>query len=236
MSILSNFVDDILSLIYPPRCLMCQEPIHNTDSLLCTKCLSTMTYTRFWEYSDNAMALHARELQSYIHHASAMLFYDMHNRKMIHRLKYSGEWNTAKYLGEMFGSYLSQSELYTSVDLIIPVPLHPLRRIGRGYNQAEHIALGIASKLGCDVNFNTLYRCRYTSAQARKSRVDRWDSQSSLFRVRHPEQIEGKHILIVDDVYTTGATIFRCAEALHFATHDCQISIVTLATSHEYCM
>ncbi len=234
MSTLSRLFEDLLALIYPPHCIVCREPIHVSGSLICTKCFGSISYTRFCEYSDNAMAQHARDLQPYIRQASAMLFYDSYSRDMIHRLKYRGEWHTAEYLGEIFGDYLSRSELYSSVDVIVPVPLHPLRRIGRGYNQSEYIASGIASKLGCATSFGNLYRTRYTSAQAHKAKVDRWESVSGLFDVRHPERLANKHILLVDDVYTTGATIYRCIEALHQALPDVQISIVTLAVSREY--
>lgn len=180
------------------------------------------------------MAQHARDLQPYIRHACAMLFYDTHSRDMIHRMKYRGEWRTAEYMGEIFGGYLSRSELYDSVDVVVPVPLHPLRRIGRGYNQSEYIASGVASKLGCAKSFGNLYRTRYTSAQARKDKVDRWEMERGLFRLRDPKCLGGKHIALVDDVYTTGATIFRCAEALHHAVPDAQISIIAVAASREY--
>ncbi len=234
MSILSKLISDLSAVIFPPKCIICQEPIHISESLICTKCFGSISYTRFWEYSDNAMAQHARDLQPFIHHASAMLFYDSYSRDMIHRLKYRGEWHTAKYLGKIFGGYLMCSELYEDVDMVVPVPLHPLRRIVRGYNQAEYIASGIAAQMGCAKSFGNLYRTRYTSAQARKDKVDRWKVERGLFEVRNPKILNGKHILLVDDVYTTGATIFRCAEALHLAAPEARISIIAVAASREY--
>ncbi len=152
---------------------------------------------------------------------------------MIHRLKYRAEWRTAKYMGEIFGAYLSQTEIYSSVDVIIPVPLHPIRRMMRGYNQSEYIAQGIASKLGARVDTHTLYRRRHTVAQVRKSRSERWVGGDNLFGLRDVEHLRGKHILLVDDVYTTGATMYRIVNTLHKSMPECQISIATLATPRK---
>lgn len=176
------------------------------------------------------MARQVRDMQPSIENASAMLFYDSYCRTMVHRLKYRGEWHVAKYLGELYGAYLASSTLYATIDVVVPIPLHPMRRIQRGYNQAEYIAIGIASKLGVKVDTRTLYRRRYTSAQALKSRVDRWEDGDGLFGIRDRDALRDKHILLVDDVYTTGATIFRAVETLQHNIPECRISIATLAT------
>ncbi len=225
---------DILAVIYPPKCLVCRDPIHISGSLICTKCFSRISFTKFWSRRDNLMAQHACDLQPIIENASAMLFYDSYSRDMIHRLKYRGEWRTAEYLGEIFGAYLAREELYAHVDVVVPVPIHPLRRFLRGYNQSEYIARGIASKMGIEVNSHSLYRCRYTSAQARKSKIERWGDDSDIFRVRSLDRLRGRHILLVDDVYTSGATIHRCVEVLSRALPECRISVATVAASHEY--
>lgn len=234
MSILSNILDDILAVIYPPRCLVCGEPLHLSGSQICTKCFGAMSLTRFWEQPDNTMAQSARDMQPIIENASALLYFDSYSRPMIHRLKYSGEWRTAEYLGELLGAYLSVSGLYPDVDVVVPVPLHPLRRLGRTYNQSEYIATGVASRLGAKTNFRSLYRTRYTSAQALKSRMDRWGNDDDLFALRSVDSLRGKHILLVDDVYTSGATIFRCVEIIHRHLPECQISIATLAASTQF--
>ncbi len=162
-----------------------------------------------------------------------MLHFNKTSRPLIHRLKYHGEWQTAEYLGQLLGSYLSTCELYASVDVVIPVPIHPLRRLGRTYNQSEYIARGVASALGVTTNFHSLYRRHYTSAQALKPRQERWDNFDNIFAVRKPNALQNKHILIVDDVYTSGATIFSCIDALHSALPLSKISIATLATGKQ---
>ncbi len=233
MSILSNILRDLLSVIYPPKCLMCGEELHLADSEICTDCFSRVSYTRFWEYSDNPMSGRVRDLQPMVREACAMFFYDNHCRDMIHRLKYRAEWRTARYMGEIFGSYLSRSDIYSNVDIVIPAPLHAIRRMARGYNQSEYIARGIASKLGAKVDTHTLYRSRHTIAQVKKTKVERWTGGENLFEVRDIERLRGKHILLVDDVYTTGATIFRCIEAIHRSLPECEISVATLATPRK---
>ncbi len=234
MSILSKIWSDILAVVYPPKCLVCGQILHVAGTHICTKCFGSISYTRYWEHADNIMAEHARDMQPMIENACAMLYYDSYSRPMIHRLKYYKEWHTAKYLGELLGAYLSVSGDYNTVEVVVPVPIHPIKRIDRNYNQAEYIAQGVASKLGVETNFSSLYRSRYTSAQARKSRVERWSDNDDIFGLRNIEKLRGKHILLVDDVYTSGATIFRCVETLHRAIPQSQISVATLAIPPKF--
>lgn len=179
------------------------------------------------------MAEHARDMQPMIVECSAMLFYDSYCRDMIHRLKYHRQWGEARYLGELMGAYLSRSELYSTIDVVIAVPLHPIRTFERTYNQAEYIALGVAEKMSLPVNFHALYRRRHTTPQAKKSNMERWSDGEGLFNVRREDSLRGKHILLIDDVYTTGATIFRCVEALVREVPGCRISVATVATSRR---
>ena len=114
------------------------------------------------------------------------------------------------------------------------MPLHLLRRLKRGYNQSEYLAEGIGRILERPVDPKAVVRHRYNDSQTRQSKHDRWDNVKGIFRVRHPERLAGKHLLLVDDVFTTGATICACAEAILAAAPDCRISVATLAVSkHE---
>ena len=109
------------------------------------------------------------------------------------------------------GYALADGGLYKDIDLIIPVPLHPFRRWHRGYNQAEYLAEGIAQALKCPVSRNNLIRKRYNRSQAHTSQRDqRWDNVQNIFAVRHPDRFADKHLLLVDDVLTTGATLVSC--------------------------
>lgn len=233
MSILNNILYDLRSIIFPNQCMVCGEIIDSSEAMICPICFSKISITRFWNYTDNPMAERARDLQPMVVEVAALLFYDSYSRPMIHNIKYHKFWRGAQYLGELLGAYLSRSDLYTDIDVIVPVPIHPLRRAERTYNQSEYIALGIAKKMGTSTNFHSLYRSRYTAPQANKKQVDRWGNDNYTFKVRRAEELSGKHILLVDDVYTTGATIYRCIEAIINTVPDCRISIATLATSHR---
>ena len=133
------------------------------------------------------------------------------------------------------GDALHESGLYDSVDAVVPVPLHSMRRLRRGYNQAEYPAEGIACGLGKPLCTGNVVRSRHNRSQAStRVRDERWDNVKNIFSVRHPEALDGRHILLVDDVLTTGATLISCAETILHACPSCRISVSTLAVSaHE---
>jgi len=116
-----------------------------------------------------------------------------------------------------------------AVDLLMPVPLHPQKEQVRGYNQSALLAEGMAAILPAEVQKNNLVRKVATATQTRKSRLERWENVEAVFDVRHPERLRGKHIMLVDDVLTTGATIEACVQALTEKA-DCSVSVAVLAT------
>jgi ComF family protein len=152
---------------------------------------------------------------------------------MVHRFKYGGEWNIAESMGRWYGAELRESGLYDDVDVVIPVPLHPLKTLRRGYNQSRYIGAGIARELGVELCTDAVVRRRNNPSQARLKRGERWESVDNLFRVTKPERLRGKHILIVDDVLTTGATLYNCMLAIHTALPDARISFATLAVTQR---
>lgn len=155
-------------------------------------------------------------------------------RRAIHAFKYRGAWRLARALGEWYGASLCGSGLYGDVDVVVPLPLHPFKRMSRGYNQAEYIAEGIAVQLGVGVDRRSVRRSRNTASQALKPRRERADNVENAFAVRHPGRLAGKHVLLVDDVMTTGSTLIACIEAVVHAVPDCRVSVAALAVSrHE---
>jgi ComF family protein len=149
---------------------------------------------------------------------------------LIHDLKYKGMKELGAEMGKHFAIDLMQSDDFSSIDLICPVPLHPKREKKRGYNQSWWIALGMASQMHKPVSMGNLIRVTATETQTRKSRFERWQNVEGIFALTHPEAYAGKHILLVDDVVTTGATIEACAQTILSKT-DARVSIATLATA-----
>ena len=147
---------------------------------------------------------------------------------LLHRLKYKGQYQVGIFLGQLYGQILVNQSPFNTAQLIIPVPLHPKRQRERGYNQSEMFANGLGKVMGISVCTQNLIRNSNSETQTRKSPTDRWDNVKQIFSVIDPEALEGKHILLVDDVFTTGATIEACATAL-IATCNVRISVATIA-------
>ncbi|HQR00605.1 MAG TPA: phosphoribosyltransferase family protein, partial [Ferruginibacter sp.] len=147
---------------------------------------------------------------------------------LIHQLKYKGNQDIGKYLGELTGMSLQNSARFQTLDAIIPLPLYPEKERKRGYNQAAVIAEGISSVLNIPVINAVVIRSHATETQTRKHRTERWENVNRSFRITDPQQLAGKHVLLVDDVITTGATLEACGEVI-LETPSSKLSIATLA-------
>jgi ComF family protein len=151
---------------------------------------------------------------------------------VVHQIKYHGNLHLAHRFGCLLGDELVGSKRFDDIDCLVPVPLHPWRKWQRGYNQSELLCRAMAEVMGKPVITNNLIRRRYTSSQTHKSRQDRMDNMKEVFAVRRPEEFENKHILLVDDIITTGATTENCYHALR-SVDNLKISVAALAvTSH----
>lgn len=223
----------VMRLLFPPVCAACGRPIGDgNDDILCPGCMADMPLTHFWREKDNPVADKFAGHIPFVN-ACAMIYF-VHGsrfRNLIHSFKYRGEWRYARRMGELLGGYLAGSGLYDDIDAVVPIPLHPLKRLRRGYNQSEYIARGMASALGAEVDTRSVVRRVHNKSQARRSRSQRWDNAAGVFAVRRPGRLAGRHILLVDDVVTTGATVVSCAETIVKAVPDCRISIAALAVS-----
>jgi ComF family protein len=153
-------------------------------------------------------------------------------RKLIHALKYRGRKEIGKMLGELYGVTLAENGFMNGIDIIVPVPLHPARQKKRGYNQSEYIASGLSQATKVTAKNNIIKRVELTGSQTRRGRYERWENVKGLFYVPDPQEIIGRHILVVDDVITTGSTMEACVNALHEAG-DVKVSIVALAAAQK---
>lgn len=223
------YIDSFINLLFPRLCLVCGKAISKNEKYICVSCLYYLPLTNLQCKRDNIITqMFWGRLQ--IEYATALFYYNKSNNYslLLYSLKYSGMKDLAFYLGQILGTTLESSSLFSDIDVIIPVPLHPKKKKIRGYNQSEWIVYGIVSVFKREVSIDNLYRRTFTNTQTKKSRLERWENVSGKFALRDYNAIKNKHILIVDDVITTGATIEACAEVL-LRVEGVKISLATLA-------
>lgn len=228
-----NILNNLISIFYPRLCAGCQNALQQNENLLCLDCLMHLPETNFHKETDNELKMiFAGRVP--VQEVTALLFYKKGNRvqKILHNLKYKGEKEIGAFLGEYYGKKLIEEARFQDVDLIIPIPLHPDKQKKRGYNQSEWIAKGLSIGMGKPYNTNVLIRSHYTETQTRKSRFNRWENVKSVFKIQNGNILEGKHILLCDDVLTTGATTEAAIQQL-IEIKDVKVSVVTLATAHN---
>ncbi len=233
MSNIKDITDDFLSLFLPRPCLSCRAHLVRGEEVLCTGCLLAMARTDFHSRRDN-MLEQAFWGRCQVERAAAFSVYNRGSRirKLIHLLKYEGRQDVGRMLGGLYGSVLSGSGFMDGIDMIIPVPLDAARERRRGYNQSLCIAEGLASLRGLPVRSDILCRTGKSGSQTRRGRYERWENVEGLFTVRKSDLIRGRHLLVVDDVITTGSTIEACVNALHDAG-DVKVSVVSLAVAQK---
>ncbi|MCX2494134.1 phosphoribosyltransferase family protein [Pedobacter sp. PF22-3] len=210
-----QWCNDLIGLLFPNLCNACGVALYQSEHLICTKCLYDLPFTDYHQYAENRVA---KQLWGRLplHAAMAMLYFRKGAKvqNLIHNLKYNGRTDVGVLLGNMLGERLKSANLYQDIDLVIPVPLHRKKYKTRGYNQSTFIAEGIAAQLEIGISEDHLIRNTSTESQTKKSRYNRYENMKDVFQVNYPEDIIGKHILLVDDVITTGATLEACAITL----------------------
>ncbi len=221
--------ENFLNLFYPRVCNACGRPLFTGEDVICTRCLFKLPQTNFHLHKENPVSRIFWGRVA-LHSATAFLFFNKGGivQHLIHRLKYKNKPQVGIYLGRQFGFQLMDSPLFKEVDIIIPVPLHPKKEHVRGYNQSEMIAKGLEQSMNAVSVAGNLVRSVHTSSQTKKSRYSRWENVKGIFEVKNPGQLQGKHLLLVDDVITTGATLEACCETL-LQIPDIKLSVASLA-------
>lgn len=228
----------------PRCCLVCGRQLGSHERHLCTYCAADLPLTCYWEQAHNPMAdsLNAvlerlrlpGEEMPYVP-AAALLFYHHDNpySRIPQALKYKGDLAAGRFFGSRLGGFLAGSPPFADVDCVIPVPLHWWRRYRRGYNQAAVIARAVAEALGARCEARALRRVRRTRSQIRLDAADRLRNVLDVFRVRKAP-VEARHILLIDDTFTTGATLAACYRALREAVGPApRISVATLSVVQD---
>lgn len=207
---------DFIGLFFPRVCEGCGNVLLKNESTICTKCITSLPKTNFHEYQDNPVM---ENFQGKVNVASAtsFLYYVKASRvqHMIHNFKYHNKLEVGRMLGRMFASDLAESPYFKGVEIIIPVPLHWTKMKTRGFNQSEIIAGAMIEPLSARIETEVLFRPFATETQTKKSRIQRVENVSGKFELKNAEKIAGKHVLLLDDVITTGSTMESCAELLN---------------------
>jgi ComF family protein len=221
----------LTELFFPRLCVVCGDKLIEQEQWICLHCLHHIPRTNFHLNSENPVSrLFYGRVQ--IEFATSFFYFSKGSQyqTLLHNLKYKGMKELGEEIGKHFGIDLLQSPGFLSVDLICPVPLHPQKEKKRGYNQSWWIASGIAQLLQKELSDDNLKRITATETQTRKSRFARWQNVEGIFELSNPEAFSGKHILLIDDVVTTGSTLEACAQAILSKT-NARVSIATLATA-----
>lgn len=220
---------DVVSLFYPRICLACGNILFRNEDILCFSCQYQLPQTGFHLEEDNPVA---RQFWGKINFFSAASCYYFTKgskvQHLIHQFKYKGYKEIGTYIGHLYGPDLKKSPLFNSVTSVIPVPLHPYKLAKRGFNQAEWFAKGLAESMKTELDTTTLIRAYASETQTRKSRFSRWENVREIFKVTDVCRQAGKHVLLVDDVITTGSTLEAAGHIL-LCVPGIRISVASIA-------
>jgi ComF family protein len=222
-------VKDFLDLIFPRNCDLCGQTLFDRENCLCSVCIGLLPVTTYHlRASDNDLIDKVRGL-SRIDLAMAFLKFTKEGKsqQLLHQLKYRNKPQLAQELGVLYGRILAEGQLKNRWNVIVPVPLHPLKLKRRGYNQSEEFGKGLSKELGIPLQ-NLLVREKYTETQTKKSRLERMSNVGDVFRLSSNKSVDNQEVMLVDDVMTTGATLCACANEL-LRNNAKTVDLITLA-------
>ena len=220
-------INDFFNLIFPKLCCACNNTLLKNEEIVCLNCVINLPKTNFHQDKENPVN---KVFWGRVDVEMATSFYAFSKKSkvqnLLHNLKYRGVKEVGSVIGELFGFELNESDYYKDIDFIIPVPLHKNKLKKRGYNQSEWIAKGLSKSMKIPVNTISLYRKSDSETQTKKTRYNRWENVGDIFGLLD-DSLNGKKILLVDDVVTTGATIEACAQILK--KKNCKVLVATIA-------
>ena len=219
----------LVNLFFPKVCYACLNTLGDNEDTICVDCRNDLPVTNFHFNNDKSVVkvLYGR---AKVEHGTALFRFEKKGpvQQLIHGLKYKGYENIGFVLGNWLGSELNEVEVYKNIDIVIPVPLHEKKLKKRGYNQVTKFGEQIAKALNKEYKENVLVKITNTKSQTTKERLLRWTNSDELFALKNMEAIDNKHILLVDDIITTGATLEACINVLS-QVKNIKISIATMA-------
>ena len=230
----TSFLSELLDLISPRQCEVCNNRLAPDEPLLCASCMKELPVTPFRETPyDNDMARHFWG-QFPIEKASAWVFFNSHSyiSSLVYEPKYHGKREQGEIIGELMAQYHQPFHFFDDIDVIIPLPISTKRSWQRGYNQSNLLAHGISLRTGITVDNEVVKRNTFVKSQTHLSPTERRENVRDAFQLINKERIKGKHLLLVDDVVTTGATIIACAQELAKA-EGVRISVLSVGFTKD---
>lgn len=224
-----NWLTDLFDLFFPHLCMTCEKNQLQGKEILCFSCKRKLPETGMHTMKENRFTDRFFG-KIYVQAGAAMYHFKEGSQvqHLIHQLKYHGKSKVGLKLGADYGRLLKKSPIFAAIDLIIPVPLHPAKERKRGYNQSDHLAMGLAETMSKPWLKKGLKRIKYGESQTNKSRIERYENVMQSFVVGKASDLQGKHILLVDDVLTTGATLEACATKI-LEIPNTKVSMATIA-------
>jgi len=231
MSLLKEIKDSLLHLAFPHVCQGCGTSNLQADHLLCLQCLASLPETNYHLYPDNPIEKKFWGRMQTVH-ATAQYYFTKESmmQHLMHQFKYKGNKEIGIYLGKLVGHALVSSKRFSDVNALVPLPLHRSKEHRRGYNQAVILCDGISSVLNKPVWKDVVSRREFTETQTKKNRIERWQNMEGKFELMNTGKIESSHLLLVDDVITTGATLEACGGEL-LKAKNVRLSVATLCFS-----
>lgn len=221
-------LNHLFELFFPRLCICCEDRLIDSEKFICLNCLYKLPTTNHLQSSDNKLEVFFAGRFPFARIASFAYFTKGGSiQKIVHEIKYKNNPQLAIYIGEICGREITKSNYFGDVDLIVPIPLHKNRLKTRGYNQALMLANGISNKTNIPVDSENLIRIIDNPSQTKNSRFERWKNTEGIFGIKDKNQFQGKHILLIDDVVTTGSTLEVCAKLI-IACPEARISIFTV--------
>ncbi|MCE3259451.1 MAG: ComF family protein [Bacteroidetes bacterium] len=222
-------INDFMSLIYPRRCEACGELMLQHEKFICTHCVVSLPKSNYHKRPENELY---RTFWGRIPFGDALSFFVFEKsgrvQRLLHNIKYQEQKELAMYLGKIYTQELLKDRFSLDYDLIIPIPLHRNKLKTRGFNQSEWFAMGIAEESRVSLATGVMERINETATQTKKRKYQRWENVQGIFRVKERAALEGKHVLIVDDVITTGATLEAAWQCLK-EINGVRVSVASIA-------
>ena len=220
--------ESIFHVVFPHVCDGCGSDLLNCESRLCIRCFASLPETNFEKHPGNPVEKIFWGRVPIVN-ATAQFYFTKESlmQRLMHQFKYKGNKELGLQLGRMMGNALTSSDRFDKINALIPLPLFPSKEKKRGYNQATILCDGIAEVLHLPVLANVIARPQHTETQTRKGRIERWRNIEGKFQLIEKASIQNKHLLLIDDVVTTGATLEACGNEL-LSAENVKLSIATL--------